>query len=634
MTRTKIDKLLEHTMLALLLGLLVFGPLATGAVRVQDFLVIQALATGLLVLWVVRLWINPEPRLFWPPVCWAVTAFLVYAIVRYLHADIEYVGRAELIRMLVYATVFFVILNNFQSQATTQIIAFTLVFLAMGIAGYAIYQYITDSDYVWHFVKPYRHRGSGTYINPNHLAGFLEMLLPVALGYVLAGRQKPVTKILLGYAALIIVFGLGVTVSRGSWVAAGLSLLLFFGLLAWNRNYRLPAIALFALLAAACIYFAPRSYFFEQRIRRAISQVGDIQADTRYELWDATILMWKDNLWFGVGPGHFNFCFPKYRPESLQAEPYRVHNDYLNLLADYGLVGGALAGSVWLIFWAGVRNTWKLVRRVATGDLGLRSSNRFAFVLGASLGLVALLLHSWVDFNMHIPANAILAITLMAFLACHIRFVADRYWFGLRLPGKAFVTVLLLLLISYLGWQQWRRTGEYVWLQRAHQAKSYSRAQVALLERALAIEPMNFETAYHIGEAYRLESWLGNDNYRQLAAKAMGWFARAMQLNPHDAFSWLRYGMCLDWLGDHAAAEPYYQQAEELDPNGYFTLAHVGWHYVQLGNYAAAKPWFERSRRIQPRDNPIATTYLELVKTRLVEQATANAPAGTEKAAK
>lgn len=634
MSRSQIEKLLEHGMLALLLGMLVFGPLAMGAVRVQEFLIVQALAIGLLVLWVVRLWINTELRLFWPPVCWAAATFLVYAIVRYLTADIEYVGRAELIRVLIYATVFFVVLNNLHAQAYTQVIAFVLVFLGMAIAGYAIYQFITGSDYVWHFIKPYKHRGTGTYINPNHLAGFLETLLPIALGYVLAGRQKPVLKVLLGYAALIIMFGLGVTVSRGSWVAAGLSLLLLFGLLAWHTNYRLPAIALFALMMVVSIYFVPRSYFFKHRIQRAISQLNEIQTDTRFELWEATTRMWKDNLWFGVGPGHFDYCFRKYRPETIQARPDRAHNDYLNMLADWGLVGGAIVASAAVLFWVGVLKTWTRLRRLTQGELGYTSSNRFAFVLGASIGLVALLLHSWVDFNMHIPANAILAISLMAMLTAHLKFATDRYWMVVRLPGRLIMTLLLACCIGYLGWQQWRRTAECVWLNRATHVPDYSRAQVASLERAFGIEPMNFETAYRLGEAHRLESWLGNDDYTLAARKAMDWFQHAIKLNPHDPYSRLRYGMCLDWLGEHTQADPYYQMAEELDPNGYFTLAHIGWHYVQLGNFAAAKPWFERSRRLQPRDNPIATVYLDIVKKRLAEQAAKNAPFGTEKAAK
>ena len=56
--------------------------------------------------------------------------------------------------------------------------------------------------------------------------------------------------------------------------------------------------------------------------------------------------------------------------------------------------------------------------------------------------------------------------------------------------------------------------------------------------------------------------------------------------------------MCLDWLGRHDEAGPYFSQAEALDPNGYYTVAIVGWHYVQIGDYAAAKPWLERSLRL------------------------------------
>ncbi|MCX7721690.1 MAG: O-antigen ligase family protein [Verrucomicrobiae bacterium] len=632
-TRANVDRWLEHAMLVVLGVMLAFGPVAMGAVRLQEFLLVQALAIALLGLWLLRLWVSPEPRLFWPPVCWPVAAFILYAVVRYLSADIEYVARAELIRLLVYAAVFFVVINNLQPQASASAISFALVFVGMGIAAYAIYQFITGSDYVWQFVKPYKHRGSGTYINPNHLAGLLEMLLPVALGYVIAGRQKPVTKVLLGYAALVILFGLAVTVSRGSWVAAGLSLLLFFGILAWRSNYRLPAIALFTLLVVACVYFAPRSFFLEQRVRRTVAQVRYLEADTRYELWDATVRMWKDHFWFGVGPGHFDYCFRKYRPESIQARPDRAHNDYLNALADWGTAGGAILAAMLGLFWAGVLKAWRRVRELTNGELGRRSSNRFAFVLGASLGLVALLLHSWVDFNLHVPANALVAVGLGALITAHIRYATDRHWLALKLPGKLVATVILACCILYLGWQQCRRTAEVVCLNRADRARDYSRAQVAALERAFAVEPNNFETAYRIGEAYRLESWLGNDNYADLARAAMSWFERVMRLNPHDPYGPMRYGMCLDWLGDHAQAEPYYRRAEELDPHGYFTLAHVGWHYVQAGNYAAARPWFERSRRLQPRDNPIAVTYLELVKRRLLEQAIANASGGTEPAA-
>jgi tetratricopeptide (TPR) repeat protein len=148
-----------------------------------------------------------------------------------------------------------------------------------------------------------------------------------------------------------------------------------------------------------------------------------------------------------------------------------------------------------------------------------------------------------------------------------------------------------------------------------------------LLERAFAAEPRNFQTAYDIGECYRVQSWEGGDNYAELARLAMTWFERGMKLNSYDTCSTLRYAMCLDWLGRMEESLPYYNRAEELDPNGYYTLAHVGWHYVQTGNYAAARPLFERSLRLQWKDNPMAQTYLDLCNRRLLEAATNDASA-------
>jgi len=619
MDRERFDKWCERAILALVLGIVVFGPLATGAVRTLEFLVIQGLTLGVIVLWGLRFWLQPRPKLLWPPICWAVVAFVGYAIARYLTADIEYVARQELIRILVYAVLFLAILNNLHRQESVQIITFTLIFLAMAISFYALYQFITGSDRVWHFINPYKHRGTGTYINPNHLAGFLEMLLPLGLAYTLIGRLKPVTKVLVGYATLVILAGIVVTLSRGGWLATGMTLLLFFGLLAWNRNYRLPALVLLAVLVIGGNYFVTRAYYLQKRVRQTFAEMN-VDTDMRYELWGATARMWKDHFWWGVGPGHFDYCFRPYRPERLQGRPDHAHNEYLDTLADWGLAGTLIVAAAWMLLYWGAFKTWRQVHK-PENDFATSLSNRFAFVLGAALGLWALLLHSVVDFNMHIPANAILAISLMAMLTSHLRFATECHWRSVRLPGKVVATALLLAGFMWLGWQEWRRGHEYVWLARAAKAPSFSRAQIAALERAFGVEPMNSETSYAIGEAYRVQSWQGNDDYEDLANKAIDWFAQGMKLNPHDGYNYLRYGMCLDWTGRQTESGPYFERAEELDPSGYFTLANIGWHYVQLGDYAAAKPWFERSRRLQWKENPIATSYLEIVGRKMAEGA-------------
>jgi tetratricopeptide (TPR) repeat protein len=421
-----------------------------------------------------------------------------------------------------------------------------------------------------------------------------------------------------GYATLALAAGIGVSLSRGSWVATGLVLMIFCCVLLLRRSHRIQAAVLLAVLVVGAAVFVTKGERSQERLKRTFSQ-GKV-SDTRFELWSPTIQMWQDNFWWGVGPGHFDYRFRAYRPQSIQLRPDHSHNDYLNTLADWGLVGAGIVAAAWLLLYLGVFKTWKFVGGTVN-DFGARQSSRFAFVLGASLGLLALLLHSVVDFNMHIPSNAILAIALMALLTGHLRFTTERYWVTSGWPGKLLGTLVFLAGIIYLGQQGWRRANEYVWLDRGAEASMYSTAQIAAMDKAFSIEPMNFGAAFTNAEAFRIQSFQGNSNYRELALKAMEWYARGMKLNRYDGYNYLGYGMCLDWLERHSEAKPYFERAYQLDPNGYFTLVFIGRHYVEMGQYAAAKPWFERSLRLQWKDNPIAENYLAIANKRLAEAA-------------
>jgi O-antigen ligase len=632
MKRETLDGWCEWGILALVLAILVLGPLATGAVRPLPFLIIQGLTLGVMLLWGARLWLSSRPQLFWPPICWAVAAFTIYAIVRYLTADIEYVARQELIHILVYAFLFLAILNNLYRQELTQTISYVLVFLAMAISFYAIYQFLTHSNRVWHYYVRADFGASGTYISRNHLGGFLEMILPLGLAYTLTSRLKPVAKVFLGYASLVILAGIAVTVSRGTYVSTGLAMLLFFGVLLFRRTYRLPSLVMLVVLIGAGAYFLPRSFAIQARLKPTLEGTGRIEDDTRYLLWRAAIRVWEEDIWQGVGPGHYDYRFRQFRPADVQARPGWAHNDYLNALAEWGIVGTGLVASAWGLLGLGVLKTWPTVRH-APRDLGEdRGRNKFAFVLGSSVGLAAILVHSVVDFNMHIPANAILAVTLMALLSGCLRFATERYWVTLRTWGKALASLGLVAGAVYLGQQGWRHATEYVWLERAARAAIFSPTQAACFQKAFAAEPMNAETACAIGESFRIQCSEGGENYPQLAEQAMEWFGRSTKLNPWGAYSfvspWVGYGWCLDWVGRFDKSPPYFQRAEEVDPNNYFIAAHIGLHYVQSGDFAAAKPWFERSLRLEWKDNDIARNYLQIVNRRLLEAATNEISAG------
>ena len=670
MDRARLDNWCERGILALVLAVLVFGPLATGAVRVPDFLVIQSLTLGAALLWTLRLWLNPRPQLLWPPVCWAVLAFTAYAAARWLTADIEYIARLELSRVLVYALLFFIVLNNVRPESA-RLVVFTLVVLATAVSFYALYQFLSGSDRVWAFVTPYKHRGCGTYICPNHLAGFLEMLLPLALAFAIESRVKPPVKILLGYAALVMAAALAITMSRGGWLAAGGALMLLFAVFLWRRHLRRPALLVaLALAAVAGIVYtqSPTLQLRAQKIFSRNSQTSTVD-NLRFELWQPAVRIWRDNFWFGGGPAHFDERFRAHRPQNIQMRPDHAHNDYLETLADWGAAGAAVIAAA--VAWLGIGawKTWRAVR--PDSGRGGNRSNKSALVLGAAAGLFALLLHSAVDFNMHIPANAILAVSLMALLAGHQRFATavekrnpdkrrgaeDAELRGaetdearqngntdssakLSVPPRsprlciesgsgsatAFwlncaVTVALLAAVVFLGAQGWRRGREHVLLQRAALAVDFSPAQTAAWQSAYAVEPKNFTTTYALGEVLRVQSMDGNRNYAAQAQQAIAWYERGMKLNPHDANNWLRRGMCRDWLEQHDAAAADFAHAEALDPNNYFIVAYVGWHEVQVGNYAAAREYFERSIRLDHVNNPVAMKYLEIVNRRLRDAA-------------
>jgi len=619
-----LDRWCEVGILGLVLAILVFGPLAMGAVDAPAFLVVQGLTIGVMLLWAVRIWAGPKPQLLWPPICWVVLAFMIYAVARYLTADIEYVARLEMIQVVMYAFLFFAIVNNLYRQEMAQIIGFTLIFLAMVISASAVCQFFTHSNRVWNSISPYAGRASGTYISPNNLAGFLEMLLPLAAAYVLAGRMKPVTRILLGYAALVIMAGLAVTFSRGGWAAAATGLLALLGILLGHRQHRIPALLLLVVFigSGVCVtkIYLEKSPTYISRMEGALS-AGQVELDLRRDIWTAAEQMWLDHFWWGAGPAHYDYRFREYRPERVQLQPDRAHNDYLNLLADWGAAGGIIVLAGMAAFAAGLWETRKHVRR-AESDLGGRgTSNRFAFFLGASAGLLALAVHSVVDFNLHIPANAILGVTLLALLTSNLRFATERHWLSARLPVRLLVTIVLAGGVAYLGWQGWWRGNECAWLRRAQSPSLLVLERAALLEKAFAAEPEDFETAYDIGEAYRLQSFEGGPDYPALAEKAIGWYARARRLDPFDGYDDLRTGMCLDWLDRHTEAGPHYRAAEQLDPNGYFTAANIGWHYVQVGDYLAAREWLERSLRLEWNQNTISRSYLDWVEKKLAENA-------------
>lgn len=618
MWRERLDVFCERGIHVLMVVLLVFGPLALGGTHAEFFAVMAGLGVAALLLWLVRLWVKPDFSLLWPPLAWAVAAFLLYAVLRGHEAVVAYTAQGELLQLALYGTVFFVTLNNLNRQHSAAWVSGALITVATFAAMYALYQFLTKSGQVWHFVRPaaYAGRGSGTYICPNHLAGLLEIALPLALAHLLAGRLGHLARILAGYAVLVMIAGLVSTESRGGWAAAALSLLVLLAVLLGQRGQRLPALIMLVILAVAALWIVAEVKTSSERVQRALNT--DRLDDPRFNIWPAAVEIWRENFWWGAGPAHFDHLYRLHRDGRIQARPGRAHNDYLDTLADYGVVGATLVAAAFVLVFTGVGRAWRHVQREGD-DFRSRQSNRTAFVLGGSIALVALLLHAVVDFNFHIPANATAAVVIMALLAAHIRFATDDHWVRARRAVRAALTVLGLVVAVWLWQGTIRRAHEHLLMMQSEAAPD-AVAQLALLRQAHALEPANADTCFVLGEVNRVIAADRPGNYRELAAEAMTWFERAWTLNPYDGYSRLRYGMCLDLLGDHQLATRYFLRALELDPNGGFTLAHVAWHYAQVDDWAKVKEFTDRSIKVQPVDNRMAELFQETAIERLAEQ--------------
>jgi O-antigen ligase len=612
--REQLDEWCKRAILVLTMATLIFGPLALGAMRASEFVVLQWLILGVLVFWLVRLWLAPKYRFLMPPTAWAVLPFVAYAVWRYRTADIEYLARQELIQVLMAAVIFLSIVNNLFGQKELRVMVIGLIAVGTFVAMYGIYQWLTKSQHVWHFTRPgYEGRGSGTYICPNHLAGFLEMICPLAITLTLFRGFGALPRILFSYASLVMLVGIATTGSRGGWVSTAAAVTVLLIMFIRKKAYWWMALAL--LLAVG----GTGKVLYEKALKTRgefVSKESN-QHDLRIDIWTTARAMWKDHPWIGVGPGHFDYRYRGYRPPfwAMQDRPGHAHNDYLNTLADWGVAGLILVLLPILIAGAGVVISWKNLQR--SGDT---AGSRAALTLGASVGLVAILVHSIFDFNMHVPANAILAAALLAIITAHWRFASQNYWITSQWPIRFASSAIVAGAICYLGFQTRRHTAEVLSLNVAERSAPASKESIAALKEAFRVEPKNAETALVIGEQLSARSFAGSEGYEALALEAIEWFKQAAALNRWDPNARLGAGRCLDWIGQHAAAEPFFRQALEIDPNHWRTRAMMGWHYFQAEQYAEVLPWMRRSLELRAADNPLADTYLHLAEKALAKE--------------
>lgn len=617
--RDNLDSFCERAITGLVLATLAVAAILFGGARNSEFALVAGMTGATVLLWLVRFWVNPSHRFLLHPAVWPVLGFIGYAAWRTAHAEIPYLARQELLLVAVAGAAFLLALHNLHGQDTTLWVVHILAGLGCVIAGYAIIQSLGQSQRVLWLVQPpdYFKRAGGTFVNPNHLAAFLGLLVPLSVSQFLLGRGKAVIKVLHGYAALMMLGGIAVTMSRGGWFAVAVGL---GGLMVWigyrRQELRLP-IAILAVLAAVGVWFFYRaSEKAQARIANAARADNRDAGSGRVWLWKPALRMWSDHRWQGVGPGHFDARFPQYRTPEVQLNPGWAHNEYLNLLADYGLLGTLLAGAAVGAFGWSVARSVKFVER-GSNDLGNRGSNRTAFFVGAISGLGTLAVHCLVDFNLHMPAIAIAGAIISGLLASNIRFATERFWLTPRLAGRVIITAAGVGLLAWLGPLASQLGREGVILNRSAAATAITPELIANLEAAARLAPDNPRTAFELGENHRRLSFTGDDDWRKHADEAIRWLELAGTLNPYDARTRLRLGQIYNWIGERDKAEKAFAEALRLGPNDVSVANGVAWFLLNNGRAAEAKPLLEASLKWKSWSNWAAQDYLQRVEQML-----------------
>lgn len=431
----------ERSLIIALLIFLVLIPLPLGSNRVWAMASI-AIITGLMGLaWGVGLWlgkINPskalKPGL---PLFFVLLCAQLWVAMQWLFgisAD-SAASALSLILGVSYSLLFLLIISLF---GTRQRLLWLLAVLVISGTLQAFYgTFMALSGFEWSFLgytSNSRGVATGTFINRNHFAGYIELTLACGIGLMMALRSTAawswisVIELVMGpkarlrLALVILVIGLVMTRSRGGNVAFFTAMLAmsFIFIVRNKENRRRNVLILLSLIVIDTLVIS--QYFGLENLKdrlvntrlvdsvkmveinhvqvEVVQQANEIRGQV---ILDSLPLAMKNPV-VGQGAGAFEATYPQYADESVRLHFDHAHNDFLQFFIEYGAIGSLLLAIFvgWALYFA-MAALWQP-----------HSLFRNGLGLGVSIGIVSLMIHSLSDFNLQIPANAITFVTLCA----------------------------------------------------------------------------------------------------------------------------------------------------------------------------------------------------------------------------
>lgn len=392
----------ETVLLYGIFGLLLFGPVAFGAVEPWSIFMVEACATALFLLWIGKQILDGAIKVRWNPLFLPMGMFgllivsqLVFRVTAYAHDTVSIA-----LQYVAYGLLCFLAGQTLLRSAQAR--SLTLIFSVYGaaLAGFALLQGISSNGKLYWIRQP-RMGGwiYGPYVNHNHYAGLMEMLVPIPLVLSLTRLAPPKVRAAAAAAAAVMVGTIFLSGSRGGMLAIVAELVIVAALLVKQKRGLRTAVGIgmfMAIVIGLLVWIGGPE--LSQRLATAGPGHSELSGDLRADINRDGLRMFLRKPVFGWGLGTFPIVYPEFRTFYTNFYVNEAHNDYLQLLVEMGLLGfGAM---VWFLVTLYVNAAKKIGKW--SGESG------GAMTLACLLGISGILVHSAVDFNLQIPANAAL----------------------------------------------------------------------------------------------------------------------------------------------------------------------------------------------------------------------------------
>ena len=379
--------------------MITFAVLAFGGAELWGEAILEIGAAVLLVLWGEIAVRRRQLEIHWNWLYIPVLGLAGFALAQAMLglSVYPYATKMELLRWGAYIILCFLAVESFRTEQELKSFAWFLASLGFIVSLFGIVQYFTFNGKLYWFVVLHQNGGAfGPFVYHNHFAGFVELVAPFGLALIFSGRVPKDQLPALSLFTIVPIAALVLSASRG-----GITSFLFeVALLAFLLGARTERGK--RLLKAACLLIVTGVLLAWLGISSTVERFeqlfgSDGPANGRLSLSRDAWQIFAHHPWIGTGLGTFETAYPRYASfyDGLRLD--HAHNDYFELLANTGLIGGAFGlAFVALLFWFGYVN----VRS--------QNSEGRAFYASALAACAGILLHSFVDFNLHLPSNALL----------------------------------------------------------------------------------------------------------------------------------------------------------------------------------------------------------------------------------